>query len=112
MWGQLASIMSTFQMSLPDTDFHSPNARLQLHIGNVADAEHSSIIHATKVISTACRTLQNTELHHYPNKSTKEPYMQNKNYTTKRGLALGHCKHYTTDNSNIYNHNNHNLMFK
>jgi len=43
-------------------------------------------------------------------KSTKEPYMQNKNYTTKRGLALGHCKHYTTDNSNIYNdYNNHNL---
>ena len=58
-------------MSIPDTDFHSPNARLQLHIGDVADAERSSIIHATKVISTACRTLQYTEQHHYPNKKHK-----------------------------------------
>jgi len=35
-------------------------------IGDVADAECSSIMHATKVISTACRTFQNTKLHSIP----------------------------------------------
>ena len=89
-------------MSIPDTDFHSPNAQLQLHIGDVADAEHSSIMHATKFISTACRTLQTQSYTAIQilTESTKKAYMQNKNnYTTKRGLALGqacNCKHHKT----------------
>ena len=78
-------------MSIPDTDFHSPNAQLQLHIGDVADAERSSIMHATKFISTACSSLQTQSYTAIQilTESTKEPYMQNKIIQLKEALHWG-----------------------